>query len=702
MNEDNSPVRAVLDAELVDEDAPVSVRPGWWARRAPLWLTSRPHRAQMLRDLAWAVLRSPWRFLGAVVRGLVAAFRWWRGWVTVRDYREAAEGSEKLAEKFEAIRALTLFRWKVTGALVAVVAAVGLVVRLVYGDWMLWLFGGVGAVGLAVLGWRKEGSPGRKAVLGGPRALTWTMDPQVLVDAFRDAKLIGKDETLRLVERAMRVGEGWAVTVDLPATRKAADVIRNREALASALAVDEVQLSVERVRGNGGHAGRVAMWVADQDPYATSPLSTPLLDVPRWDAWRAVPFGRDARDRRVDLPLVWTSLLVGAIPRQGKTFAARLAAAGLILDPYTRLYVADFKAGKDWDAAGAVAHRFMSGDEAEHVLALLGWLIELVSEVQGRYRRMRELDDVVCPESKVTPAMSRDVALGMPITALFVDEVQVPLEDRTPVKVQDKKLTAGEYVGELLTWLAKKGPAAGILLVLATQRPDSKTIPSGLRAVLGSRFALRVMDWRDSNIVLGEQMNTRGYDSSRLLASHKGVGILRPDGETQAGAEVLALTVRTYYMPNEDWRTICQRGRALRETAGTLTGHAAGQDTAPVLDHAAVAKAIGAGTGTNQPVWRPDGLPEPLAEVVAYLGEDIEVRDFVPTAELAEVVKADPTAFARQMAALDCKPTRNRTPMDDGEVRRVRGYFTEDIRTAVARARHGDFGSLVEAGPGST
>jgi hypothetical protein len=39
--------------------------------------------------------------------------------------------------------------------------------------------------------------------------------------------------------------------------------------------------------------------------------------------------------------LVWTSLLVGAIPRQGKTFATRPAAAGLILDPHTRLYVAD-------------------------------------------------------------------------------------------------------------------------------------------------------------------------------------------------------------------------------------------------------------------------------------------------------------------------------------------------------------------------
>lgn len=52
------------------------------------------------------MLRSPWRYLGAVVRGLVAAARWWRRWVTVGDYREAAELSEKLADKYVEIRAL--------------------------------------------------------------------------------------------------------------------------------------------------------------------------------------------------------------------------------------------------------------------------------------------------------------------------------------------------------------------------------------------------------------------------------------------------------------------------------------------------------------------------------------------------------------------------------------------------------------------
>ncbi|MFI7675153.1 cell division protein FtsK [Actinophytocola sp. NPDC049390] len=700
MNENAMPVPAesrevmdvgpVYDAELVDESQPFYSQPrlgrfwSWWLRspRVPVWLKDRGQARQAVKDAVVAVGRSPWRYLRAVVRGLVAAVRWWRRWVTVRDYREAAESSEKLADKFTEIRALTLFRWKVTGALtVATMVALALV-ELLYGARGLWSAAVLVSLALAVLGRRRDGSPGRKAVLAGPRTLTWTMDPQVLVDAFRDAKLVGKDETLRLVERATRVGDGWAITVDLPATRKAADVIKNREALASALAVDEVQLIVERVRGNGGHAGRVSMWVADADPYATPPLRTPLLAVARWDAWRPVPFGRDARDRKIDLPLVWTSLLVGAIPRQGKTFAARLAAAGLILDPHTRLYVADFKAGKDWDAAAKVAHRFMSGDETSHVLALVGWLVELVGEVQGRYRRMRDLDDTICPESKITPAMSRDTALNMPITAVFLDEVQVPLEDRTPVEVEGKKLTAGEYVGELLTWLAKKGPAAGIVLVLATQRPDSKTIPSGLRAVLGSRFALRVMDWRDSNIVLGEQMNTRGYDSSRLLASHKGVGILRPDGETQAGADVLALTVRTYYMPNEDWHELCRRGRALREAAGTLTGHAAGQDTAPELDHVSVVRAIG--TGQRPAELRPV-LPEPLASVVAYLGEDLDEREFIPTAELVEALDVEPNSFGRAMADLGCPSTRDRITGEDGQPRRVRGYHTASIRAAITR-----------------
>jgi len=128
----------------------------------------------------------PARYPGAVTRGVVVAARGWRRWVTVRDYRQAAEQAEKLADKFTEIWALTLFCWKVTGAALVAAPVIGSVAELVYGSVAPWLGAAVLSVALAVLGRRKDGSPGRKAVLAGPRSLTWTMDPQVLVDAFRD------------------------------------------------------------------------------------------------------------------------------------------------------------------------------------------------------------------------------------------------------------------------------------------------------------------------------------------------------------------------------------------------------------------------------------------------------------------------------------------------------------------------------------
>jgi S-DNA-T family DNA segregation ATPase FtsK/SpoIIIE len=142
-------------------------------------------------------------------------------------------------------------------------------------------------------------------------------------------------------------------------------------------------------------------------------------------------------------------------------------------------------------------------------------------------------------------------------------------------------------------------------------------------------------------------------------------------------------------MPNEDWREICQRGRALREAEGTLTGHAAGQEAQPMLDHAAVAKAIG-GAPTPAGAERADEieLPEPLASVVDYLAEEIgseDGRDFVPTAELVAALEVEPT-FGLDMAKLGCRSTRDRVATENG-MKQVRGYAVADIRAAVERLR---------------
>jgi DNA segregation ATPase FtsK/SpoIIIE, S-DNA-T family len=194
-------------------------------------------------------------------------------------------------------------------------------------------------------------------------------------------------------------------------------------------------------------------------------------------------------------------------------------------------------------------------------------------------------------------------------------------------------------------------------------------------------------------------MNTRGYDASTLLPSHKGVGILRPDGETDAGADVLAITVRTYYMPNPQWREIGARGRALRESAGTLAGH----DQRQAIDPASVMKALGAGAAIEiegrTPERSPE-LPEPLASVVDYLDDDLgpHNREFLSTAELTDELDVEPSLFARHIGELGCRPTRQYVPTEDGAPRRVRGYLTADIRAALDQAATNETGSNTATG----
>jgi S-DNA-T family DNA segregation ATPase FtsK/SpoIIIE len=167
------------------------------------------------------------------------------------------------------------------------------------------------------------------------------------------------------------------------------------------------------------------------------------------------------------------------------------------------------------------------------------------------------------------------------------------------------------------------------------------------------------------------------------------VGILRPDGDTQVGADVLALTVRTYYMPNEDWQVICQRDRALRGAEGTLTGHASGNDLAPVLDHLVALRAIGSSPKAAAP-RRSAGVPEPLANIVDQLEELDEAPEFISTADLAEELDFDAAWLGRRLAELGCQSTRERVTSESGRVRQICGYLIAAMLAAADSARDGE------------
>ncbi|MEU0468264.1 cell division protein FtsK [Amycolatopsis sp. NPDC006131] len=611
--------------------------------RLPVQWQTPESRRQVAGALAGQFALAPVRYPRAVGRGLVIVVRAWWGWVRVSDFYEAAKAGDKLADKWLEIAALRRRRAIITLVTLGVLGVGSGVVGLAVGSAPVLLAGGAASAALAIAGRRKDGAGGRKAVVGA-RTLAWAMDGDHLVEAFRAAKVIGKDDGLQFVRLPKRDGSGWYVVVDLPASRRASQAVAHREDLASALAVDESRLILERVRGDDGHAGRLALWVGDSDPYAAPPVESPLAKAESWDLWRPPPFGTTARGTAVALPVVWTSLLVGAIPRMGKTYVMRLPLTAAALDPHVRLIVADGKGGKDHRPYELVAHRYIRDARADSVVRLIAVLEEAAADVEDRFSRLADMDDEVCPESKVTPEITRNPRYGMPLTVIGIDEIQNYLEDDTPVDPGNPKgKKRGQRVLELLTFIAKTGPAAGYSLVLATQKPDSAVIPDKLRGQLGTRFALKVMTWQASETILGAGTYKAGMDASKLLTSHKGVGLLRgADGETDLDAGE-AVTVKTHLLPIKDIRAACERGRALREDAGTLTGDAAGDRAVGDLPAHVAARIEEA--ARVEPATVPasvdildaevvdDDLPEPLGALVDAIDDDED--GLVATADLA-------------------------------------------------------------------
>ncbi|PBC79892.1 S-DNA-T family DNA segregation ATPase FtsK/SpoIIIE [Streptomyces sp. TLI_235] len=398
------------------------------------------------------------------------------------------------------------------------------------------------------------------------------MSAQQLNDALRSVGLLkaGKGEEegprVRCVMGPVRDGRGWAVVFDLPTGggKKAADVLAKREELAAELGVDEIQVIMARVRAaGGGNAGRVSMWVADDDPYLGDPTPSPLVALREFSVWEPIPFGADARGNRISVPVMWQSLFFGGLPRRGKTFTQRLLTAAGLLDPWVRHYVADGKGGADWMPMKAVAHRLVMGAEDDAVEALKAMLKELLGEMERRFALLRGLPTSVCPEGKLTPEIVKRYRL--PVIFVTIDELQ---EYFTAMDKDDR-----DQVIDDLCRIARRGPAAGFISNFASQRPDADSVPTKLREIVTIRYSTQVIDRASSDMVLGKGKAAQGADASVLSEEHKGTGVL-------VTGPASFVTVRADYLDGPAFAGLCQRGRALRTEAGTLSGDAVGDVTA--------------------------------------------------------------------------------------------------------------------------
>jgi S-DNA-T family DNA segregation ATPase FtsK/SpoIIIE len=187
--------------------------------------------------------------------------------------------------------------------------------------------------------------------------------------------------------------------------------------------------------------------------------------------------------------------------------------------------------------------------------------------MRERYKTIRGLTRDVCPEGKVTPQLAADRDRGLFPVVLALDEVQKSFESKEH----------GKEIEALVTDLVKRGPAAGIIVICATQRPDKASLPTQIRDNAVLRFCLRVTSADANNMVLGSGMYAAGVRATMFTKTDRGIGYLAGEGDDP-------VICRTAYVDANIAEAVTKRARAARLAAGLLTGHAIGEESEPEDD----------------------------------------------------------------------------------------------------------------------
>lgn len=372
---------------------------------------------------------------------------------------------------------------------------------------------------------------------------------------------------LTFVSDVHRDGDGWGVELDLPHGVTASDIIRRREALASGLRRPHSATWPEAVPHE--HAGRLYLWVGRHDISKAKPVPYPLLRTGAADIFAAVPFAANPRGQLVGGPLFETNWVIGAAPGQGKTTAVRALDCGAALDTVADLWIHELAGKGDLEPLAQVCHRYCSGldDDAVGYAATSAHLLR--AELDRRSAAFKKLPREVRPDGKLTRELAQAHKRLRPIVATF-DEVQNLLMHPT----------FGSGATEDLGYVMRVGRAYGIVIILATQRPDNEALPPKIRDLAAVRFCLKVPDQVSNDMILGTGAYKAGYRASAFRPKiDAGLGWYRGEGDPQP--------VRTHYLDLNDTARIAARARAMRGAAGVLSGYALGETDEPARSFAA-------------------------------------------------------------------------------------------------------------------
>jgi S-DNA-T family DNA segregation ATPase FtsK/SpoIIIE len=167
-----------------------------------------------------------------------------------------------------------------------------------------------------------------------------------------------------------------------------------------------------------------------------------------------------------------------------------------------------------------------------------------VGEMERRYRLMSSLGvrNLGGYNAKVAEAKKSGKPLTNPFT--LTPEAPEPIEEMPLIVVvidelADMMMVTGKKVEELIARIAQKARAAGIHLVLATQRPSVDVITGLIKANIPSRIAFQVASKVDSRTILDHMGAEALLGQGDMLYQPPGVGYpQRVHGAFVSDAEV--------------------------------------------------------------------------------------------------------------------------------------------------------------------
>ena len=190
-------------------------------------------------------------------------------------------------------------------------------------------------------------------------------------------------------------------------------------------------------------------------------------------------------------------------------------------------------------------------DPAKAVRALK-WAVE---QMEDRYRQMSSVGvrSLASFNDKVRAAKAKGQSLGRRVQCGYTDTGQPIYEEETldyqvlpqivviVDELADLMMTAGKEVEFLIQRLAQKARAAGIHLIMATQRPSVDVITGVIKANLPTRISFHVTSKIDSRTILGEQGAEQLLGKGDMLYMPGGKGIVRVYGPFVSDDEVRAV-----------------------------------------------------------------------------------------------------------------------------------------------------------------